>query len=96
MMQRNRIINDENESAVVTAINGLGERFTADIERLSADLKESINQSQDDRIKNAESIAGLQSKVAGLHRIVWWGLGIVGSAEVAFFAWGLTRITNGG
>ena len=67
MERSSRIISDE-DSAVIVAINSLGDRFSREIQELGNRLDQVIKDSQ----VNAVNYAGLQSKVAGLHRIIWF------------------------
>lgn len=69
-MQRNRVIN-EGDSAIVAAVNGLGDRFSHDISELGQRLDKVIDAAN----ANAVANAGLKAKVDGLQRILYTCIG---------------------
>ena len=69
-MQRNRIISDE-DSAVIVAINSLGDRFSREIQELGNRLDKVIADSQ----ANAVGYASLSARVSGLQRILYTCIG---------------------
>lgn len=68
-------ITSENESAVVVALNSLGDRFSDDINKLGDRLDTAIANSAEERVKVAERLGALEAKQHNNNKLIYYLMG---------------------
>ena len=73
---------------VAENIDGLREEFHAARTAAEARREETAERISDLESKTAAQIAGLEARVEGLSRLLWWALGLAGTAAVGLIVEG--------